>query len=235
MVADTYQPTSYQLWTQGTDESISQMLWTRQTICLLLEFTASESVAVRVLSKLILGFLTVVLTDEQISSTFHHCSEDEVELAFTSSPDHTNGLILNREELSTFSEHLKLCCIYPNVAVNGISPSAFLKALCNLSDSSIVCCSCAQALLLQNLEFDSEIAFHMERVLKLFLKFGTRHMRTTACTLLWNLVETPLLEIETAESIIHQFTHESEELAKCILGCTQVASSEGKYNYIIRV
>lgn len=227
MIADTYQPTSCQLWTQRTDESISRTLWTRQTICLLLEFTASESVAVRVLSKLTLSFLTVVLTDDQISSpTFHHCSEDKVELALTSSPDHTTDLILDQEEIFTFIEHLKLCCFYPNVAVNGISPSAFLRGLCNLTDSSIVCCSCSQELLLQNVKFDSESASHMERAVKMFLKFGTKHMRTAAYTLLWNLVETQLLETETAESIICQIT-QSEELAKCILGCTQEASSEG--------
>ena len=182
MVADR-QLTSPQLQTQ---ESILQMLWTQQKICVLLEFTASESVAVRVLSKLILSFLTVVLTDEQISSTFHHCSEDEKAVATTNLSSHTCGLILDSEELSTLTKHLKLCCFYPNVAVNCFSPNAFLRALCNLTNTSVVCCSCAKPLLLQNINTfrNSEMIPHIERALKTFLNFGAKNIRTAAIDLL---------------------------------------------------
>ena len=203
---------------------------------MLLEFTASETVAVQVFSKLILSFLTVVLTDEQICSPVYHCNGDEKAVATTNLSSHTYGLILDSEELSTLTKHLKLCCFYPNVAVNCFSPNAFLRALCNLTNTSIVCCSCAKPLLLQNINTfcDSEIIPHMERALKTFLNFGARNIRTAAIDLLWNFVEIELLETETAEYIIRRtFSHESKELAKCILGRTKEVSPEGKYLYHI--
>ena len=223
-MGDNHQPASCQSWAQETDESISQMLWTQQTICSLIESTVSGSHCVAVLSKLILSFLTVVLTDEQICS---HCCNSEEDLAVS--------LILSKEEVSTLAEHLKLCCYYPNVAVNCISPSAFLRALCNLNDSSAVCCSCAQALLLQtNANSDSKLAFHIERALKTFVDFGTTKMRTAAFNLLWNLVEMKF-EIGTKTKkyiIFHAFPHKSEELAdyilQMILDCTHETSPEGK-------
>ena len=198
-----------------------------------MKFTASESVAMRVLSKFTLSFITGILTDEQICSPARHHCDYKKELAISTLPGHTNGLILDPEETSTLAGHLKLCCFYPNVAVNCISPNAFLKALCNLTDSSVVCCSCAKPLLVQNINCDSQVTSHMETVLKTFLGSGTKAMRTTSYNLLWNLVEMKLLESKTAEYIMHyEFPHESEEFAKCVLGCTQVASHEGKqYNY----
>lgn len=217
------QPTLCQLWMQEMDESISQMLWTQQTICVLMGSTTSESVAVRVLSKLILSFLTMVLTDQQICS--HSCScNSEDDLLVT-----TNGLILDSEEVSTLAEHLNLCCFYPNVPVNCIPPNAILRALCNLTDSSIVCCSSAKVLLLQNVSSDSEIA------LKQFLEFaiGTTKMRTAAFNLLWNLVEMNFENgTKTSEYVITLLcTHEREELAEYILGSIHEASPEGK-NFI---